>query len=132
MLLKQFPTICKRIKGFGTFDVQNIDDGDNSISLCIPFKEVECVQINQYIEESCNFFKNEHPKSNHSYFQISLTINYSDAKTNVTLFITITDDILEEMEIYSIPLKNTDILNRHTKNLFKKMILKELDKVLSF
>lgn len=132
MLLKQFPAIDKHIKGLGVFNISNTSEDDNLISLCILFKKVECKIINQYIENACNLFKNEHPKSNHSYFEISLTVNYSDTKTNVTLLITVTDDILEEMEIYSIPLKNTDILNRHTKNLFKKMILKELDKVLSF
>lgn len=132
MILKQFPAIDKRIKGFGTFDMSNIDAGDNSISLCIPFKEVECEKINQYIENACNLFKNEHPKSNHSYFEISLTVSCSDTKTNISLLIVVSDDILEEMEIYSIPLNNGDILNKQTKSLFKEMILKELEQILSF
>lgn len=132
MLLKSFPAICKRIKGFGTFDVQDINTGDNLISLCIPFKKVECEQINQYIENACNLFKKEYPKSNHSYFKISLTVDYSDAKTNIGLLIAVIDDILEEMEIYSIPLNNGDILNKQTKSLFKEMLLKELDRALSF
>lgn len=132
MLLKSFPAICNRIKGFGTFDVQNIDTDDNSISLCIPFKKVECEQINQYIENACNLFKTQHLKSTNSYFEISLKVDYSDAKTNIGLLISVIDDILEEMEIYSMSLNNGDILNKQIKSLFKEMILKELDRALSF
>lgn len=132
MVLKSNSAADRYLKGLGTFDISNTSGDDNYLSLCIPFKKVECKKINQYIEKSCNLFKSEHPKSNHSYFEISLTIDYSDTKTNVNLLIAVSDDILEEMEIYSIPLNNGDIINKQTKNLFKEMILKELDKVLSF
>ena len=77
-------------------------------------------------------FRDKYPMSNHSYPETSLTVDYDGVKTSVNLLVAVIDDILEEMEIYGIPLNNGDILNRQTKNLFKEMLLKELDKVLSF
>ncbi len=119
------------VKGLGIFDMQKINVDENLISLCIPFKKVECREVDQYIEDACKLFKDKHPESDHSYSEISLTLNYRNAKTNADILIAVIDDILEETEIYSIPLNNEDIFNKKAKGLFKRMILKELNRVLS-
>lgn len=132
MLLKTNSTADRYVRGLGVFDVDNTSGDDNSLSLCIPLKKVECKKVNQYIEGACELFRDKYPMSNHSYPETSLTVDYDGVKTSVNLLVAVIDDILEEMEIYGIPLNNGDILNRQTKNLFKEMLLKELDKVLSF